>query len=1094
MRLCMIYWLIVLTFSGISMAFDNHAQILEKKFTIVLHNATFTEALTKVSETTGIKSAYSSNVLHVPEKISIKAEDVTLRVIFQKLFVSQGIEYKVRESDNTVFLKNREAEKGRASTEYPDDSHKQEGNITGRITDAGGFAMAGVNVIVKGTTNGTTSDKDGNYTVSAAETDVLTFSFIGYTPVEVSVNHRSIIDVTLEEDIHSLSEVVVNAGYYEVKNSERTGSIGRVSKEEIGKQPVSNPMQALQGRIPGVVVQQQSGVPGGGFVIRIRGQNSLRTDGNEPLYIIDGVPYSGSSFSGAASSEIIPNGNPFAALNPDDIESIEVLKDADATAIYGSRGSNGVVLITTKKGREEKSHVDIGIYSGFSTVPHFLDLLSTPQYLAMRKEALRNDKAEPGFLDSDLTLWDSTRYTDWQRELIGGTAYTTNAKASVSGGNKDTQFLIGGGYFRQTTVFPGDFNDQKISGHVSVNHSPTEAKLGVNFSASYVFDNNNLLRNDLTRYITLPPNAPQVYTSDGSLNWENSTWQNPYAFLRKPYQGRTSNLISALSLRYEVIPGLYLKSNFGFTDTQVREFSAFPIGTDDPAYSIKTAISVFSNSSIRTWNVEPQADYNKQIGKGTLNVLVGTTFLSNTRTGTDVEASGYTSNAVLEDIMSAASLSVIGSKDITYRYNAVFSRINFNWDKKYLLNLTARRDGSSRFGPEKRFANFGAIGAAWIFSNEDFLSDSELFSFGKLRASYGVTGSDQIGDYQYLDTYQPFYNTYQGQTGIVPARLANATYSWETNKKFEAALELGIFKNALQISASYFRNRSSNQLVGLALPSITGFTSIQSNFPAIVQNSGVEIEVQSTNLKRQDVLWTTSFNLTVPRNLLVEYPNLAGSAYANRYEVGKSLYIRKMYHFTGVDPQTGLIAFEDKDNNGVGTNYPGDLQARKQITQDYYGGLQNTVTYKGFQVSLFFQFVKQTGYSYIASPAFVVPGRKGNQMTDVLNRWQKPGDESEYQMFTSSYASKGSGLYSISTYAGDNSITDASFIRLQNVYLAWSVSPPLMKRLHLKGGKVYAQGQNVLTWTKYKGLSPETQSQTMLPPLRTITVGFQLSL
>jgi TonB-linked SusC/RagA family outer membrane protein len=1093
MRLCMIHWLIALTFSGVSLAFDTHAQILEKKFTIVLHNVTFSEALTNVSETTGVKFAYSSNALHVPEKISIKAKDVTLRVIFQKLFVSHGIDYKVRESDNTVFLKKRETE-GEASTGASDAPYKQGGNITGRITDAGGFAMAGVNVIVKGTTNGTTSDKDGDYTVSAADTDVLIFSFIGYTTVEVSVNHRSRIDVTLEEDIRSLSEVVVNAGYYEVKNSERTGNIGRVAKEEISKQPVSNPMQALQGRIPGVVVQQQSGVPGGGFVIRIRGQNSLRTDGNEPLYIIDGVPYSGSSFSGAASSEIIPNGNPFAALNPDDIESIEVLKDADATAIYGSRGSNGVVLITTRKGREETSHVDIGVYSGFSKVPHFLDLLSTPQYLTMRKEALRNDKAEPGFLDPDLTLWDSTRYTDWQRELIGGTAYTTNARVSMSGGNKDTQFLIGGGYFRQTTVFPGDFSDQKISGHVNINHSPSDAKLGVNFSASYVFDDNSLLRNDLTRYITLPPNSPEVYMADGSLNWENSTWQNPYAFLRKPYQGRTSNLIAALSLRYEVIPGLYLKSNFGFTDTQVTEFSAFPIGTDDPAYGIKTAISVFSNSSIRTWNVEPQVDYNRQIGKGTLNVLVGTTFLSNIQTGSDVEASGYTSNAVLEDIMSAASLSVIGSKDITYRYTAVFSRINFNWDTKYLLNLTARRDGSSRFGPEKRFANFGAIGAAWIFSNEDFFSDSELFSFGKLRASYGVTGSDQIGDYQYLDTYQSFYNTYQGQTGIVPARLANATYSWETNKKFEAALELGIFKNALQISASYFRNRSSNQLVGLALPSITGFTSIQSNFPAIVQNSGVEIEVQSTNLKRQDFLWTSSFNLTVPRNELVEYPNLAGSAYANRYAVGKSLYIRKMYHFTGVDPQTGLITFEDKDGNGVGTNYPGDLQAKKQITQDYYGGLQNTITCKGFQVSLFFQFVKQTGYSYIASPAFVVPGRKGNQMTDVLNRWQKPGDESEYQMFTSSYASKGSSLYSISTYAGDNSITDASFIRLQNVYLAWTVSPALMKRLHLKAGKIYAQGQNVLTWTKYKGLSPETQSQTMLPPLRTITVGFQLSL
>lgn len=1094
MRMCTIQWLIAFTFCGVSMAIDNHAQILEKKFTITLDNVTFTEALTKVSQTTGVKFAYSSDVLRVPERVSIHADEEPLRVIFQNLFVTHGIDFKVREPDNTVFLKNRDADKGEASPRHLNTRGKSTINIAGKISDLNGFPMAGVNVIVKGTTNGTASDKEGNYTVEADEKDVLIFSFIGYTTVEVAINHQSRIDVVLQEDIRSLNEVVVNAGYYEVKNSERTGNIARVSTEEISKQPVSNPMQALQGRIPGVVVQQQSGVPGGGFVIRIRGQNSLRSDGNEPLYIIDGVPYSGTSFSGAASSEIIPNGNPFAALNPDDIESIEVLKDADATAIYGSRGSNGVVLITTKKGHEEKSHVDVGVYSGFSKVPHFLDLLSTPQYLAMRREALKNDKSEPGYMDPDLSLWDSTRYTNWQRELIGGTAYTTNARASVSGGNKDTQFLIGGGYFKQTTVFPGDFSDQKISGHVSVNHSPTDGKLGVNFSASYVFDNNNLLRNDLTRYITLPPNTPEIYAPDGSLNWENSTWQNPYAFLRKPYEGRTSNLISSLSLRYQIIPGLYLKGNFGFTDTQVKEFSAFPIGTDDPAYGIKTAISVFSNSTIRTWNVEPQIDYSRQIGKGTLNVLAGTTFLANTRLGDDIEASGYTSNAVLKDVMSAASLSVIGSRDVNYRYNAVFGRVNFNWDKKYLLNLTARRDGSSRFGPEKRFANFGAIGAAWIFSNEDFLAESEVLSFGKLRTSYGVTGSDQIGDYQYLDTYQPFYNTYQDQVGIVPARLANATYSWETNKKFEAALEIGIFKNALQVSTSYFRNRSSNQLVGLSLPAITGFTSIQSNFPAIVQNSGWEIEVQSTNLKRQDFQWTTSFNLTVPRNKLVEYPNLEGSSYATRYEVGKSLYIRKMYHYTGIDPQTGLITFEDKNNNGVGTNYPADLQARKQIAQDYYGGLQNTISYKGFQISLFFQFVKQTGYSYIASPAFVVPGRKGNQMTDVLSRWQKPGDQSDHQMFTSSYASKGSSLYSISTYAGDNSITDASFIRLQNVYLAWSFPTATAKRLHMKAAKIYMQGQNVLTWTKYKGLSPETQSQTMLPPLRTITIGFQLSI
>ncbi|AYB32023.1 SusC/RagA family TonB-linked outer membrane protein [Chryseolinea soli] len=1094
MRMCMFQWLIILTFSGVSMAIDNHAQILETKITLNVENINIVEALDEISAMTGLKFAYSSNVIIPIEKVSINVQDQPLRTIFNDLFGTRRIDYKIREQDNMVFLKKQSPVKKGPLTAPLTMTSAETIIITGQVTDFNNVPMAGVNIVIKGTTNGTTTDKDGNFSIEAENDHVLVFSFIGYSTQEIQVANHTTINVILQEDIKSLGEVVINAGYWEVKNTERTGNISRVTSEEISRQPISNPLQALQGRMPGVVIQQQSGMPGGGFVVRIRGQNSLRADGNEPLYIVDGVPYNGVSFAGAASSEVIPNGNPFTALNPDDIENIEVLKDADATAIYGARGSNGVILITTKKAKDGKPKVDVGIYSGFSKVGHFLDLLSTPQYLEMRKEALRNDKTEPGFLDPDLKLWDSTRYTDWQRELIGGTAYATNAKVSISGGTKDTQFLIGGGYFRQSTVFPGNFNDQKISGHVNLNHNPTNGKFSFNFSGSYLFDNNNLLRNDITRYITLPPNTPVPFNEDGSLNWENSSWENPYAFLQKPYEGKTNNLISSLSLKYQIIPGLFVKSNLGFTDTQVKEFSAFPIGTTNPAYGINTAISVFSTGSIRTWNVEPQIEYSRPFAKAVLNVLIGTTFLQNRQLGNDVEAYGYTSNAVLKDLMSAASLSVVETRDITYRYNAIFGRINLNWDKKYLLNLTARRDGSSRFGPESRFANFGAIGVGWIFSNENFLLENSVITFGKLRASYGITGSDQIGDYQYLDTYQATYNTYQGKTGIVPARLANAIYSWENNKKLEVALDLGLCNNRLQVSTSYFNNRSSNQLVGLALPSITGFNSIQSNFPATVQNSGLEIELQSINVKHLDFLWTASANLTFPRNKLLEYPNLQGSSYANTYEVGKSLYIKKRYHFTGIDTQTGLITFEDKNSNGVGTNYPADLQAIKQITQDYYGGIQNTLSYKGFQLSIFLQFVKQTGYSYMASPAFVVPGRKGNQMTDVLSRWQKPGDVSEFQMFTSSYSSKGSSLYSTSTYAGDNSITDASFIRLQNLYFAWEFPQTMARRLHMKGGKLYTQGQNIFTWTKYKGLSPETQSQTMLPPLRTITIGFQISI
>ncbi len=1101
MKICAVQGMMAMILCGMSVAHDNYAQLLDRQVTLSLKEVSLELALREIGVSTNVKIFYSLDQykLELSEQVSVEAIEEPLRVVLDKLLNPYHIKYKVYEKEATIILRKREQSSNQVDSRVYEPTLKVEKGqhiniITGKVTDAATQQpMAGVNVVIKGTTSGTTTNSEGLFAINSEDDDILVFSFIGYASFEIQASGRSTIDVALQEDIKSLNEVVVNAGYWEVKDSERTGNIAKLQAEEIEKQPVSNPLQALQGRIPGLYIQQQSGIPGGGFTVRIRGQNSLRSDGNEPLYIIDGVPYNGSSFAGSASSEIIPDGNPFNALSPGDIESIEVLKDADATAIYGSRGANGVVLISTKKGKAEKTHVDVGVYQGISQVSHFMDLLNTPAYIGMRREAFRNDGVEPGAADVDLTLWDTTRYTDWQRDLIGGTAHTTNAKVSVSGGTKDTQFLIGGGYFRQSTVFPGSFNDQKISGHINLNHMPADEKFGLTFSSSYVNDNNNLLRQDITRYITLPPNTPIPYDEYGKLNWENSTWENPYAILERPYEGRTSNLITSLGLKYELLKGLNLKASLGFTDTQTKEFSSFPIDTWMPGYGITTGSSVFSSNSITTWNVEPQIEYQRLISRGILSLLAGTTFLQNARKGEDIEASGFTSDAMLKNKMAASTLSIINARDIIYRYNAVFGRINFNWDKKYLINLTARRDGSSRFGPEHRFANFGAIGAAWIFTNEPFFQDNMVLSFGKIRSSYGVTGSDQIGDYQYLDSYRSTFRTYQGQSGLIPSRLANPNYSWESNKKFEAALDLGFFKNRIQLSASWFRNRSSNQLVGLPLPSITGFTSVQYNFPATVQNLGLELMLESVNVENNDFSWTTSLNLTFPKNKLVSYPNLEGSPYATTYEVGKSLYAKKLFHYTQVDPQTGLITFEDKNENGSGTDYPDDLQTLKEVSQQYYGGLQNSISYKGFHLSFFIQFVKQTGYSYITSSNFYAPGRQGNQMREVMDRWQNPGDISAFQKFTNDYATEAGGLYSTSTYAGDNSITDASFIRFQNVYLAWEF-PKAWIRKGLRDAKLYFQGQNILTITNYKGLSPETQNQSVLPPLRTLTLGFQFSL
>jgi TonB-linked SusC/RagA family outer membrane protein len=1101
MRICAVQAVIAITLCGVTLAHPNYAQVLDREISITIIDLPFEKALNEIEHVAKVKFGYSINQFQDEPNVSLSIEKKTLRDVLDELLAPRKIRYKVHEKEAAITLKKITVESEKDQSSIHDGSngsaqHQALIHVTGTVTEASTRTpMAGVNVIVKGTTNGTTTDAAGRYNVGAENNDVLIFSFIGYASLEIPVNGRTVIDVVMTEDVQSLNEVVVNAGYWEVKDQERTGNIVRVTSDEIQKQPVSNPLQALQGRMAGVYIQQNTGMPGGGFTIRIRGRNSIRNEGNEPLYLIDGVPYNGTTFSGSAGSQIIPNGSPFNALSPDDIESIDVLKDADATAIYGSRGANGVVLITTKKGRPEKTHLDVNVYHGFSQVSNFLDLLKTQQYVEMRREAFSNDNYTPSpSTDADMVSWDTTRYTNWQKELIGGTAQTSNARISLSGGNANTQFLISSGYFRQTTVFPGDYGNEKMSALVSVSHKPENDRFNVAFSASYVYDKNNLVRQDPTFYITLPPNAPSAFNSNGELNWENGTWINPYALLKRPYEGRTGNLVASLGLKYRILEGLAVKTNMGYSVLNASQFAAEPIKTNSPTSSVKTGSSTFSENNINTWNIEPQLEYQRTIGKGNLNLLVGTTFQQQMQTGNDIRATGYSSDALLKNIKAATTLNIIDAREILYRYNALFGRINFIWDDKYIVNLTARRDGSSRFGKENQFANFGAAGVAWIFSKESIFGSNKWLSFGKLRSSYGITGSDQIGDYQYLDTYRATSRTYQGQGGLIPSRLANPSYSWETNLKFEAALELGLFKDRIRLSSSWFRNRSSDQLVGYSLPSMTGFTSVQYNLPATVQNTGWEWEVSTTNIDKDNFSWTTALNITRPRNRLVDYPNLEGSSYVYFYEIGKSLYIRKMFHFTGVDPQTGIYTFEDKNENGNGTDNPDDLQTRKEIAHDFFGGIQNTLSYKGFELSFLLQFVKQTGSSHFTSSNFVAPGRQGNQLTEVMNRWQQPGDETNIQKFTAYFASDAARIYSTSTYAGDQAIVDASFIRLQNIYFGWNLPSHWLRKVTVKSARLYCQGQNIFTLTNYTGLSPETQSQSVLPPLRTLTFGIQVSL
>lgn len=1100
MKVCAVQVVAAITFCGLVIAHPHYGQLLDRRVSVNLEAVPFERALHQLEDAASIKFAYSIDQLEDEPVVSLTAVNQTLRAILEELLPGRSIQYKVHESDGVITLRKSTPEGRRRQSFSRESALPQTFQVSGVVTESvNGLPMAGVNVVVKGTTNGTATDVQGRYIVAADRNDILVFSFIGFQPQEVSVAGRTSIDVSMVQDALSLGEVIVNAGYWTVKDRERTGNIGKIDAEEIRRQPVGNPLQALQGRMPGVYIQQNTGLPGGSFRVEIRGRNSLRGQGNDPLYVVDGIPFPNSSISSPVLSSTVQGGSPFAAINPSDIESIEILKDADATAIYGSRGANGVVLITTKKGKPGRTSVDVNVSRGFGRVSNYMDLLKTDDYVEMRREALTNDGFWPlpsflEFIAPDLYVFDTTQYTDWQKKLIGGTAHTTNAQVSVSGGSGGTRFLLSSGYYNEGTVFPGEANFRRISGALSLNHSSPNGKYTASVSANYTSSLNRLFPSDLTREaVTLPPNMPQLRDSQRGINWNwnNPFYRNPLATMEKTYRTVTDNLMANIVNSYQFTKSINARLNLGYSSMTAREFSTDPLSSMPPAavQSGATASSLFGDGFVKTWIAEPQVDYSKQFGGGELTVLLGASFQESVQQSQTLHATGYTNDALLENILASTDVTILDATHSQYRYAAIFSRINYNWKGKYIVNLTGRRDGSSRFGPGKRFGNFGAVGAAWIFSEELSLSEEKgPLSFGKLRASFGATGSDAIGNYQYLNTYSSTTYPYNGSPGLIVTRLANPDYSWETNRKFETGIDLGFFRDRLRFAASWFDNRSSDQLVGLPLPVITGQSTVQFNFPATVQNKGWELLLSTVNINNDRFKWETDVNVTFPKNVLLKFPDIdAFPAYDNLYRVGSSVFTKRALRQTGVDVETGLYTFEDLDEDGD-VSISGDGAFDKEVAQQYFGGINNSFTYKGFRLDIFFQFVKQSGYNYLLS--YQSPGNMSNQPRVVLDRWQKPGDVAPIQQF--SLLGPGSGQYIYSQFS-DRGISDASFVRLKNASLSWTLPSRWTAPANIGSCRAYVLAQNIFTITDYVGLDPETQNSTALPPLRVVTFGVQIT-
>lgn len=1060
------------------------------QITLSERNAPLEKVLKEIKQQSGYSIFYDRMLLQKAQRVDINVKNIPLKEALTLVFKGQPLTFEII-NNKIITVKEKAPEKmdtGEDQILLID--------VHGKVVNDKGEPVAGATVTVKGTRNATATDANGEFVLKGVdEKGTLVVSGVNIESFEIKINAREDLPTAIVKELIKPLDEIVTKGYYNTSKRLNTGTVGKITKDQIEEQPVSNPLAALEGRVPGLFITQGTGVPGSNFTVRIRGQNSIQ-NGNNPLYIIDGVPFL-DGIERLTQRDGINSNSPFNSLNPNDIESIEILKDADATSIYGSRGSNGVILITTKKGKIGKTSLDVNLYSGWGKVTRTMKYLNTPQYLQMRNEAFVNDGIIPDASNApDLLLWDTTRYTDWKKLLIGGTARTTNYEIRFSGGSTNTQFSLGANYHNETTVFPGDFADTRNTVNFGLVHNSTDKKLSISINSSYAYEKSNLLQEDLTLYINTPPNMYKPYDSLGNLVWSENGYSggNPLKNLLQKYSGVTDRLTANGNLSYKISPALIVKANFGYNYIAFDETSIYPIKSQNPAYNPHGSAS-FGNNNIRTWIAEPQMEFSHKLGsKGNFILLFGSTWQESQNKSSITDAYGYTSDNLLYSINGSSSISASNSYN-QYRYQSFFGRINYNWDNKYLINLTGRRDGSSRFGPDKRFSNFGAIGAAWIISQEKFMQNLNFLSYAKLRGSYGITGNDQIGNYQYLDTWSNTQYPYQGQSGLLPSRLFNPDYSWEKNKKFETALELGFIRNRILLTVDHFSNKSSNQIIRYSLPAQVGGnpaingTFILKNFPGVVQNEGWEFELNTTNIKRNAFQWNSFFNLTIPRNRLLSFPNLSSSSYAYDYIIGKPLNIIYQYHYLGVDPSSGIYKFQDVNNDG-------QLDQNDYVyggTTDpvFYGGFGNSIQYKGFQFDFLFSFTKQKGIdpifsSYSANGSFV------NQPIGILNHWTKPGDNSLYEKYTQDFNNPAFYPATFNIGTSDAVLTDASFIRLKNISISYTLPAVWINKAKMEKCKIYIEAQNLITITNFKGADPESQNPTSLPPLKVIAAGIQI--
>jgi TonB-linked SusC/RagA family outer membrane protein len=999
-------------------------------------------------------------------------------------------------------------------------------SVSGRISDDKGNPLANVSVQVKGTNVGTVTNDQGAFTLSIpANARTLVISSIGYTTQELSITNQTSYNFTLRTDDQSMNEVVV-VGYQQRKKIDEAGAITTIKGSQIENIPNVSVDKAMQGRAPGVLVQSNNGIPGGAITVRVRGQGSINA-GNQPLYVVDGVQINTRNDASFTQS------NPLAFLNPADIESIDILKDAASAAIYGAQASNGVVIITTKKGRSGKTKFNFNTSFGQSSPLRTLEVMNSQEFYASRVDALRNNNFSLGTvaIGNATNTWKSQAINelgyagtwtaaqadsiaallptyDWQNMMIRN-APMFNSELSASGGNDKTTFYISGSYTDQSAIsYPVDFKrgtlradisnkvNNKLSFNTSINLSSFKQSNPYGSGGANTSFGNPMYAASMILPVNPFYNPNGTYYGLAPVGMLGNFTHNILAVAelgKKDNYTKTNQLVGNIAANYKIMPWLNFRSFFGMDYRLVNGNSWRDPRTQDgfTAPGGRTTVEYTTNSNFLTTQTLSFDQVFAQRHK--FDGLAGFEFRKEVNEQAFAEGTTFPTPD-LNTLNSAANPTSIGSFWTGFSRVGVFGTVNYSFDSRYLISLVGRYDGSSRFGANTRYGFFPSVKAAWNINNENFLAGSRLVNLLRMRVSYGQTGNDQIGNFDSRGLFGSGA-VYNNAAGITPSQLANPDLSWEKNVTTNFGIDFGFLRNRISGSLDIYDKQTKDLLISQPVSWTTGFSTFSSNVGQ-VENRGVELGITTRNLElggKDGFKWGTTFNITYNRNrvknLYGGFNILPGNT---SLQVGHPIGVIFTQEFAGVNPATGRPMW--KDTLG---NYTYRVLARDRVIAgdnqpEFWGGLSNNFSWQGFTLEVFFQYE----YGRVAEDVQINQIiRQGGSLNNGLrefhnDRWTTPGQMTYMPRPLNGLAEpQGSDIRT-----GTISIQKADYIRLKNVSLSYDLRPAITSRLKLNSAKFYIQGSNLWTYDDWRGYDPEFVggANGIIPQSKNMTVGLQL--